>query len=273
MHARLLAPVAALLIATPALAQTEAAPAVGPAATQTPICTDRPTKANAVCTVPKGQWQFETDAINWAHNSAGGVKTDTILYTNPYLKLGIGDRADLEFNLAPYVTVRTEVGGVHDTVGGVGDLYVRVKQQLTDGSGKVQVGLIPFVKAPLAKRGIGNREWEGGVAMPIVFSLPSGFTLNFGPEVDLLADGDGHGRHAQLVGVANLSRSFGKATVYTELWTAQNYDPAGTVRQYSADVAVAYLLSPGLQLDAGGNFGLNRNTPDAQAYVGLSTRF
>jgi hypothetical protein len=264
MYVRLFAALAALLAAMPATAQTDAKP---------PICTDRPTKANSVCTVPAGQWQLETDAINWTHNASGGVTADTILYTNPYLKVGIGDRTDLEFNLALYVTVRTEAGGAHDTMGGVGDLYVRVKQQLTDGSGKVQVGVVPFVKAPVAKRGIGNREWEGGVALPVVFSLPSGFTLNFGPEVDLLADGDGHGKHAQLIGVANLSRSFGKATVYTELWTAQNYDPAGTVRQYSADLAVAYLLSPGLQLDAGGNFGLNRNTPDAQVYLGLSSRF
>ena len=40
-----------------------------------------------------------------------------------------------------------------------------------------------------------------------------------------------------------------------------------------ADVAIAYLLRPTLQLDLGANFGLNRLTPDEQVYVGLSTRF
>lgn len=74
-------------------------------------------------------------------------------------------------------------------------------------------------------------------------------------------------------GTVLAANAVGKATVYAELWTAQNFDPAGTVQQYSADVAVAHLLIPVWQLDAGGNFGLNRNTPDAQVYLGLSTRF
>lgn len=263
LAASLLAPV----LATPAVAQD------APAATPTPICTDRPTKANSICTVPTGTFQLETDAINWTTNRDGGVRTDVILYTNPYLKYGLGAKTDIEFNIAPYVTVRSSAGGSHTTIGGVGDLYVRLKQQITDSSSKVQVGIIPFVKAPTARRGIGNREWEGGVALPVVFTLPQGFTLNFGPEVDLLADGDGSGRHAQAIGVVNLAKSAGKATLYAELWSAHNFDPAGTVHQYSADVAIAYLAAPTVQLDVGANFGLNRFTPDAQVYAGISTRF
>lgn len=257
---------------TPAAAQT-AADQPAAASTVTPICTDRPTKANSICTVPTGALQLETDAINWTTNRDGGVRTDVILYTNPYLKYGLGPKTDIEVNIAPYETVRVSAGGSHDTIGGIGDLYVRLKQQLTDSSAKVQVGVIPFVKAPTARIGIGNRKWEGGVALPIVFTLPQGFTLNLGPEVDLLADSDGHGRHAQAIGVVNLSKSVGKATLYGELWSAHNFDPAGTVHQYSADVAVAYLVAPTLQLDVGGNFGLNRFTPDAQVYAGISTRF
>ena len=260
----------------PAIAQaggdvpaTAPAPSSGPA----PICTDRPTKANVVCTVPAGSFQLETDVVNWTRNHDAGVTSDMILYTNPYLKYGLGSRTDIEFNIAPYETVRTGSSGMHDTVGGVGDLYVRLKQQLTDGSGKIQAAIIPFVKAPVARRGIGNREWEGGIALPIIFSLPQGFTLNLGPEGDVIADSDGHGKHAQFVTAVNLSKSFGKATIYTELWTAQNFDRAGTIRQYSADVAVAYLILPLWQVDVGGNFGLNHYTPDAQAYLGLSTRF
>ena len=52
-----------------------------------------------------------------------------------------------------------------------------------------------------------------------------------------------------------------KLTVKAELWAAQFYDPAGNVRQYSADFALAYLAGPTLQFDAGTNIGLNRVTP------------
>lgn len=259
----------------PALAQavTETGssdPAAAPA-----LCTDRPTKANSVCTVPTGKLQVETDLVNWTRNDDGGVRTDVVLYTNPYVKYGLGPDTDVEVNWAPYVTARTRSGGTVDKLGGVGDVYLRLKQRLTDPSAKLQIGVIPFVKAPTARRGIGNREWEGGVALPIQYSLPKGFTLTLGPEVDLLADSLNPGnRHVQLVGGVNLGKSLTPTvTAYAELWTAQNYDPAGTVRQYSADVALAWLVVPRLQVDVGGNLGLNRFTPDAQLYLGLSTRF
>lgn len=268
---------ASTMAAAPAIAQTSADPAaVAPVASTTapaPICTDRPTKANVVCTVPEGAFQVETDVVNWTRNQDADTRTDTILYTNPTFKYGLGQRTDVEVNIAPYETVHSRTDGITDRIGGAGDLYVRVKQQLTNGSGPVQVALIPFVKAPTAKYGIGNNRWEGGVAAPVIVALPQGWTLNFGPEVDVLADADRDGHHAQLVSLANLSKSVGKATFYVEFWNAQNLDPTGTVHQYSVDAAAAYLIRPRLQIDLGGNFGLNRFTPDAQVYLGLSTLF
>jgi hypothetical protein len=45
------------------------------------------------------------------------------------------------------------------------------------------------------------------------------------------------------------------------------------VRQYSLDAAAAFLVSNNVQLDAGVNFGLNRNTPDVELYSGVALRF
>lgn len=269
-------PAAAQTPSDPASAPTAAASAdvAPPATAPTPICTDRPTKANVVCTVPTGGLQIEADAINWTRFSYGGVDTDAILYTNPTIKYGLGTTTDLELNIAPYETVRVHGQGTSETLGGVGDLYVRLKQQLTAPGAKTQVALIPYVKAPTARFGIGNKRWEGGVILPVIFTLPSGFYLNLGPEVDILADGDRHGHHANLVSLVNLSHAVGKkGTIYAEFWNAQNLDPAGYVSQYSADIAYAYLFSPRLQIDLGGNFGLNRFTPATQVYAGISTRF
>ena len=265
-------------VAAPAMAQNGGAPiADAPVlkASDPALCTDRPTKSNSVCTVPTGKLQIETDLPNWTRNDDGGVRTDVILYANPFVKYGLGPNTDVEVNWAPYVTARTRGGGSVDTLRGVGDVYVRVKQRLTDPSGKLQVGVIPFVKAPTAKRGIGNREWEVGVALPIQYSLPGGWTLTTGPEIDLLANStNSNHRHVQLIGTANVAKALSSTvTAYAEFWTAQNFDPAGTIHQYSADVALAWLVQPKLQLDIGGNFGLNRQTPDAQLYLGVSTRF
>lgn len=61
--------------------------------------------------------------------------------------------------------------------------------------------------------------------------------------------------------------------LYNEIWTSQNFDPGGTVRQYSYDLSLAWLPQPTLQFDTGANVGLNRNTPDLVAYLGIATRF
>lgn len=240
-----------------------------------PICTDRPTKSNFACTVPEGKFQIETDMFNWTRATTPGVRVDTYLLTNPTLKYGLSSSTDIEVNIVPYEEIRTHAVGQTVNIDGIGDLYLRVKQRLTAPTGKAQFSLIPYLKAPTAKLGIGNRQWEGGVIAPLNYNLPKNVTLTIVPEVDILADTARLARrHIQFVGLANLGFGLSsKLTLYTELWTAQNFDPAGTVRQYSADAALAYIVHPNLQFDFGGNFGLNRATPDAQLYLGVSSRF
>ena len=63
----------AALFAAPAMAQDVVPTASTPDA---PICTDRPTKSNFACTVPKGKVQIEADTFNWLSNTAAGVDTD-----------------------------------------------------------------------------------------------------------------------------------------------------------------------------------------------------
>jgi len=74
--------------------------------------------------------------------------------------------------------------------------------------------------------------------------------------------------------VASLGWSMSpRLTLSGELWGQWNWDPAGTVRQYSADASIAYLASQAVQLDAGANVGLNSQTPDVEVYTGVSVRF
>lgn len=270
------APLLAALLATAgSMALSAQAHAADSDTQQTPICTDRPTKANATCTVPKGQWQIETDIGNEIVDRHGDTRTETLYFTNPTLKYGIGDRTDLQLNWAPNIRIRTSdhATGERSSLSGEGDVYLRLKTRFYENT-RVSAAVIPFVKAPTARAGIGNRVWEGGVALPVAINLPSSFTLTFGPEVDALADADGSGRHAAIVNLVNLSHSLGsRASMVVEFWNMSNRDPSGTVKQSSADIAVTWLATPTLQLDAGTNFGLNKATPDTQVYIGLSRRF
>ena len=184
--------------ATPA----EMAPVEGEEPVSPPICTDRPTKANVTCTVPAGEVQIESDAVNWTRTVAAESRSDTVLYTNPTVKYGLSSRTDLEANLAPYETIDTAGPAAGPRLGGIGDLTLRLKQRLSADGATTQITLLPFVKVPTARRGIGNGRVEGGVVLPVSLPIPGGFTLTLGPEVDVLADGAGSGYHAGLTSLA-----------------------------------------------------------------------
>lgn len=273
----LLAALGSALLASQALAQSgpvaDAKPAADADPANAPICTDRPTKANGPCTVPAGHWQVETDIVNWTYASQNGVRSDLVLSPNPTLKRGLTDHLDVEVNWAPYQMLRTRSAAGDTRASGIGDVYLRLKWALYSGAA-VSVSVTPWVKAPTASRALGNGRVEEGVAAPININLPDKFALTFGPELDALENASLHGQHASLVNLVGLSRPVtDKLTLFGEVWNDQNFDPTGTTSQSSADVAAAYLLSNTLQFDLGANFGLNRATPRAQAYVGVSKRF
>src|SRR5579872_178205 len=243
------------------------------------FCTDRPTKGTAPCTVDAGHVQIESDLVNVTWDTSGGADTTTVLYTNPTLKLGITNTLDLEFNIAPYVTVASKdrARGVTTRAEGVGDLFVRAKLNLVgDDSGNVAIALDPYVKFPTANRQVGNGQVEEGIVVPIQIGLPAGWSFSTDPELDGLKNALSDGQHANIAGLVALSHALSKTvTLSLELWGDENFEPSGHVTQSSADVGVAWIPAshPNFQLDGGVNLGLNNHTPGAQAYVGVSQRF
>jgi hypothetical protein len=250
-----------------------AVPAVAAETRETPICTDRPTKANAVCTVPVGNWQLESSAASWSRTEAGGVKTTLTNLGSSVSKLGLSERSDLQVGFSPFVRVETEVAGDKSRHSGMGDLTVRYKHRLTADEAPVQVAVIPFVKFPTADGDIGNGKTEGGLAVPISIAAGAA-TVVLGPELDILADGDGDGHHPALVNLVNVAGQIAPGlTLIGEIWTMTNFDPADHVTQASADAALAWLVRDRIQFDLGANFGLNRNTAGVEVYAGASFRF
>ena len=246
------------------------------AADEQPICPTRPGKSTAPCTVPAGHWQIETGLADWSLSKPGGGERDTSLAIGETTaKYGLTDRSDIEIDVTPYERMTSRVGGTRQSASGFGDVFVSYKQALTSGDAKVQFTLLPYVKIPTAKNALGNGMWEAGLLLPIAFNIgKSAFSVSLTPELDWTADADGRGHHAAMQQVASLGWQVNpKLNLSAEVWGQWDWDPAGTVRQYSADGSVAYLVNNNTQLDAGANFGLNRNTPDVELYTGVSVRF
>ena len=253
-----------------ALAVAALAAAAPAAASEGPICADRPGKANGTCTVPARRVQVETGLVSWSHDRRDGVRADDVSLLETAIKLGLTDRSHLELDIAPYAWSR--VNG--QSRRGFGDVAVRYKHRLTAGDARVEIAASPFVKLPTASPHVGNGKVEGGVAFPSDYSLTESLGLTLGPELDLVADADGRGRHLALVNVISLSAPLApRVTISGDIWNAVDFDPSGSTRQWSAGASLAWLAANALQLDLGANFGLNRNTPDIELYLGVARRF
>jgi hypothetical protein len=238
-----------------------------------PICTDRPAKANSACTVAPGRVQLETSSVGWSRAANGGTVVETLSVGSSLAKFGLSDRSDIEVGITPFGKITASEAEQRRSLSGFGDVVVRYKHRLSSDGSPVQVALVPFVKLPTARRGIGNRKVEGGLAIPVSLAPPGSMAVTFGPEVDLVANAAGDRRHLALVNLVNLSAPVAaRLTLAGEIWTNVNFDPAGTVKQASADGALAYTVSDDLQLDLGANFGLTRDTPDVEVYAGFSIR-
>ena len=245
------------------------------AADEQPICADRPSKSTGPCTVPFGKWQVETGLVDWTRDTSDGVRTDTATWASTGIKYGISGNADLELWITPLETERVHGPGLAEHHSSFGDTLLRVKYRLTGADAPVEVALDPFVKLPTANHRLGNGKVEGGLLLPVSAQLGKGpLTLSLDPELDLLADADGHGRHLATQQVVNLGVQLSDAlSLSTEVWMMRDWDPSGTGKQASWDAAAAYLVGKDVQLDAGANFGLNRQTPDVELYTGVSVRF
>ena len=244
-----------------------------------PLCTDRPTKSTSPCTVDAGHFQLESDIFNVTMDRGVGHTTTIWLASNPTLKYGLTDRLDVEVNMAPYVSVvvRDRSSGARTFSDGVGDFFLRAKwAPLGDGGRAVSLALSPYIKLPTAPAGIGNGAVEGGLIAPININLPASFSLVIDPEFDVVKNSGDSGRHINTSGLLSLSRGLSKMlTASVEVWTDTDFDPAGSRTQVSGDLGLAFIPPKALnwQFDGGVNFGLNRETPAAQAYLGVSRRF
>ena len=238
---------------------------------------DRPAKSTGPTTVDAGRLQYELDFANYTYQKTGTVKTTTWLGPNPAVRLGLTNWLEVSANIAPWtqVTTKDSSDGSRSRISGPSDLFLRAKANVWGNEGgKTAFGVAGFVKAGTAPEGIGNRATEGGIAGLYSVTLMDGLSLTANSEVDFLKNELDDRYHASYVNVIGLNRELVKnLTLTTELWSQINVDPSGTVRQYSFDTALAWVVRPNIQLDIGANFGLNRDTPALQIYGGLAQRF
>jgi hypothetical protein len=238
------------------------------------FCADRPGKDTPACVLDSGRFQLETSLVDQTRDRQAGVTIDTTDLADLELRFGVTPTTELQLAWSPHVRIRSHGPGVDDHVSGAGDLTLAARRSLRnpDGSG-FSAAVEPFVTAPTGRSGIGAGKWQGGVIVPLSWQVSDAVGLGLTPEVDIVPDQDGHGAHLAWTNVVAASRQLGPVTLGADLWASRDDDPAGAVTQASFDVDAAWQAQQVLQFDVGLNAGLNRHTPDLEAYLGLARRF
>lgn len=262
------------LLALPVLsarAQTQA-PADAPAtAAVGDLCADRPGKATPPCILDTGHAQLEVGLADAVFQHSNGLHQTLYTVSAGELRVGLTPSLEVEASWAPLI-IDHQRGAADMT--GTGDLTVGFRHALTKPGGDgPQVSIQAYVTAPTATHGLGAGGWTGGARLPIAVPLGKDLGLGLTPEIDVVRNAAGGGAHLAWSMAAGFSRAFGKITLGAEAWGLVDDDPQARTYQASADFTAARTIGENTQLDAGVYIGLNRQTPDAEAYVGLSHRF
>jgi len=247
-----------------------------PRADLRPMATDRPDTTESPLTVDAGHAQLELSFAAYERDrrnpERSGRLAETWNLAPVNLRLGLRHNLELQLVVDNYVRVSAAAAasGRRERVSGFGDVTLRVKRNLLGNDGGDTAGaLMPFVKRPTNSGGVGYRHVEGGLILPVNFTL-GGLGLAAMTEVDVIrnAADDGHA----VAWLNTLTRGFGlteKLGAFVEL--ASTTGPGRHV--LSANGGFTYAVNPDLQLDAGVNLGVTRAAPDLTVFAGLSRRF
>lgn len=187
-----------------------------------PLCPDRPGKGTSPCTLDPGHYQIEIDGFDQTSQHSGGASIRTTILGDPLLKYGLSDTVDIEAGLAPYIELRA----AGHTTDGQGDLYLRGKWNFLGGGGPLAAVIEPFVKLATATRGFGDGALEEGVVLPLSYDLGGNWLLASTPEMDVLRNTSGSGRHATAIDVIGVGRTWDGAL----LWVRKPGHPRTSIR-------------------------------------------
>ena len=197
-----------LVDATQAMAQTV------PDADLRPFCADRPGKGTPTCILDVGHWQVEVGLIDGARQSDDASKAESWAYGDTVLPLwpDADDRNPVRHHARgrrrrsptarPATAKRSMASATSRSASAI--------RWPTRTARASSVALAGFVTAPTGSRDVRGDGFEGGVVLPVSVPLNDDWGLSLSPEIDVVADSDGDGRHAAYTMVAGVGRGYGQ---------------------------------------------------------------
>jgi opacity protein-like surface antigen len=242
-------------------------------------CPDRPGLATPSCIIDRGHASLEVGLADWTLDKTSDMRSDQIVTGNFIARFGVTDSTEAQLGWTSYGRLRTRdrMTGAVQVQHRTGDVMLGISQNILhpDGSG-FSLSILPSGTLPVGRSPIGAGDWSAGLRIPVSIALNETFSVGLTPEIDAAVDADGDGRHLAYGSVAGLAMKVSKSVTATlEYMAMRDQDPDRTVRstQSLASLSVGWQPSDDLQFDVGTVAGLNHQTADIEAYVGISRRF
>lgn len=238
------------------------------------MAADRPDQTGTPFTVPKGFFHFESGIVDHERRLDTDNKLETFTWGEINAKYGLTDNLDLQVIWQPMTEVRYR-GDENDPgfyQSGVNDLLVRMKYNLMgNDSGDFALAMLPYVKVPTAKRGIGNDMWEGGLILVSEADIGGGFTLGNSLGGHISADSDDTLYFRPAISAVLGREITEKLGVFVEIYSSWHMDEE-RYWQTSLDFGLDYDLTEHMILDAG-VLWFFRGEETLNPFAGISWRF
>lgn len=220
-----------------------------------------------------GHYQIEWEAVSYGTDRNDGVRTN-VLTSSINLKAGLSDNVDLQLVLEPHTRVTTKAAGDSNTESGMNDTEMRLKINMWgNDEGDTALAIMPFVRFATHDDDFGDDgKTEGGIIVPLGFTLPGGWESAVMVEVDRVRNEDNDGyitEFLQSITFAHdITENMGGFLEFVN--DSRNESDAEAETYFNA--GLTYALGPNMQLDTGVNLGLSDAAEDSRIFIGFSYR-
>jgi len=228
-------------------------------------CPTRPSLGQSACVLDPGRVAVETALSDWERDD----DSDTVLFGDTLLRLGLTDRIEAQLNWTPLGIERDRTTQRRTTRSGDVALGARIGLHNPDGKG-LSYGLQPSITLPVGRRPIGQGGWGADLVAPISYDLNKTLNLQFSPELAWTPREEASGHMVAATATLGLGIALSDRCQVTAegQWS---HDDETTEHRLS--LAIAWQVSPDFAIDAGGVAGLDDDTPGLRVYSGISRRF
>ncbi|MEP6785603.1 MAG: transporter [Sphingomonadales bacterium] len=238
------------------------------------FCASRPGLGTPACTIDAGHVMVEVGLTDWTLDNAPDDRTDSLIFGDFTVRVGLDDMTEAQVGWTPYghVRIRDKATGVVMRTGGIGDVTLALRRSVSGPSGLIAVQ--PYVTLPTGGDAIGAGDWAAGLIVPIGFDLGHDVQLSLTPQIEATVDQSRSGRHLSYGSVIGMSAPLTRGlTGAVEFQAIRDDDPSGKTTQTFASTSLAWMVGENTQFDLGCVAGLTSDSPDVEVYFGIARRF